>query len=131
MHDAPLSSLITGERTRLSNAPIGFGKTILRLGLWLLPLACVTGVASTLVIAAESSVTHVPEAPATESVVSIESPMHWVAIVSTKPDGSDARVTCLAGTDRLKDDELYVRFADLAEVAVDLCTDPASMTYSN
>jgi hypothetical protein len=46
-------------------------------------------------------------------------------------DGSTARITCLARTDRLKDDEMYVRLADLADVAVDVCTDPSTNAYGN
>lgn len=131
MQDAQPSSLLAGERSRHASEPIGHAQALWRLGLWLLPLVCLTAVAWTLVIAAESLATHVPEVPSTEGAVSIESPMHWVWIVSTMPDGSTARVTCLARTDRLKDDELYVRLADLADVAIDLCTDPSSNAYSN
>jgi hypothetical protein len=94
----------------------------LRLGVWLLPFASITCVAATLVIAVDhelaASSTHTPERTLTEPV---EYPVRWIAINAQSSDGSMVRMTCLAHSNRVKDNELYVRREDFEEVATDVC----------
>jgi hypothetical protein len=106
---------------------VGRAEVLLRLGQWLFPWLCVTGIAVLLVLAAEQefAVSAAPVAQATfmPEPTRGESRLRWVAFHSVDASGNAVSMTCLAARSRAKEDQIYVPPDDLPDAAGSLCAD--------
>jgi hypothetical protein len=107
-------------------------EALLRLGQWLFPWGCVTGIAVLLVGAAQLefavSAASMAQATLTPEPAPGKSRLRWVALFSMDASGNGVSMTCLAAGGSVRQDQIYMSTAALPDVGgllrPDLHNDP-------